>query len=52
MGILVGYVIKILLYNLNEVIDVMIVLIDNLNIINDEILKYIKGLDFLIGGIV
>ncbi|OED58664.1 DNA topoisomerase IV subunit A [Acholeplasma laidlawii] len=52
MGISAGYATKIPPHNLNEVIDATIALIDNPNITNDEILKYIKGPDFPTGGIV
>lgn len=50
-GIVVGFVINILLYNLNEVIDGVLVYIDNNEIIILEFMSYIKGLDLFIGGI-
>lgn len=49
-GIVVGMVINILFYNLVEVIDVIVYLFDNENVIFDDIMKIIKGFDFLIGG--
>lgn len=52
MGISAGYATKIPPHNLNEVIDATIALIDNPNLSNDDILKYIKGPDFPTGGIV
>lgn len=52
MGISSGYATKIPPHNLNEVIEATIALIDNPNITNEEILKYIKGPDFPTGGIV
>lgn len=47
---MVGMVINILFYNLVEVIDVIVYLFDNENVIFDDIMKIIKGFDFLIGG--
>src|SRR5690554_3529916 len=52
MGISAGYATKIPPHNLGEVIDATVALIDNPDITNDEILKYIKGPDFPTGGIV
>lgn len=52
IGIFVGYVIDILLYNLIEIIEVVIKWLDNLFFIMDDIMKIVKGLDFLIGGII
>jgi topoisomerase-4 subunit A len=52
MGISAGYATKIPPHNLNEVIDATIALIDNPNLSNDDVLKYIKGPDFPTGGIV
>lgn len=52
VGIVVGMVINILLYNLSELINVCIVLIDNLEIDVDGLMEYILGLDFLIVGII
>lgn len=51
-GIVVGMVINMLLYNFSEVIDGMVVIIDNLDIIIDELMQFIKVFDFFIGGII
>lgn len=52
IGIFVGYVIEIFLYYFGEVIDVIMMCIDKLNSIVDDLLIVMKGLDFLIGGII
>lgn len=49
LGIVVGMVISIFLYNLVEIIDVIIVLVKNLEISISEIMEFFFGLDFLIG---
>lgn len=51
-GIVVGMVINILLYNFGEVIDGCLVLMDNFDLIVDELMQYIFGLDFFIVGII
>lgn len=51
-GIVVGMVINILLYNLGEVIDVMLVLIESLDLFIECLMEIVFGLDFLIGGII
>lgn len=51
MGILVGYVIEIFIYNLVEIIDGIVYLIDYFNVSLEKLMEYILGLDFLIGGI-
>lgn len=48
IGIVVGMVIDIFLYNLWEVVKVVIMLIEQLKIIFDELLDIVQGLDFLI----
>lgn len=52
MGIVVGMVINILLYNLSEVIDVISLLMDNFDVMMNELMEVLFGLDFLIGGLV
>lgn len=47
-GIVVGMVIDILLYNVCEVVDVIIYFIDNFNVLLIDLMQYVKGLDFLI----
>lgn len=51
-GIFFGFVIEILMYNLCEVIDVCIVVMEKLFIELDEIMMFMKGLDFFIGGLI
>lgn len=48
IGIVVGMVIDILLYNLCEVVQVVIVLIDQSKITFDQLLDIVQGLDYLI----
>lgn len=50
-GIVVGMVMNILFYNFGEVCDVMLVLIENLDFSFEDLIEYVSGFDFLIGGI-
>lgn len=50
LGIVVGFVIEILLYNLCEVVVVVVVLICNLKFMYVELMSLIFGLDFFGGG--
>lgn len=52
MGILVGYVMEILLYNLSEVIDVILFLMNYFKVMFEDLMDFVKGFDFLIGGII
>lgn len=52
IGIVVGMVISILLYNVVEVIDVVLLLVDCKIILMEELLEVMLGLDFLMGGII
>lgn len=52
LGIVVGMVINILIYNLGEVILVIYMLMNNLDVMVVELMKVLLGLDFLIGGVV
>lgn len=52
IGIVVGMIINILLYNLVEVILVIYLLMDNFDVIVVDLMEVLFGLDFLIGGIV
>lgn len=52
IGIVVGMVINIFFYNLGELVDGILVIIDNKDIEILEFMNYIKGLDFLIGVII
>lgn len=51
-GIAVGMATNMAPHNINEVIDGTIAYIDNREITIDELMKYIKGPDFPIGGII
>jgi DNA gyrase subunit A len=51
-GIAVGMATNMAPHNLSEIIDATIAYIDNNNITNEEILKYVKGPDFPTGGII
>ncbi len=51
-GIAVGMATKIPPHNLGEVVDAAVAYIDDKNITTEELLEYIKGPDFPIGGIV
>ncbi len=52
LGIAVGMATNIPPHNLNEVVDATLHLIDNSDATTDDLLKFIKGPDFPIGGIV
>lgn len=52
IGIVVGMVINILLYNLGEFIDVVKLVMDNFDVIIWELMEVIFGLDFFIGVLV
>ena len=52
MGIAVGMQTKMPPYNLSEVIDGIIAVIDNYQIYPEELMNYIKGPDFPTGGII
>lgn len=52
IGIFVGYVIEIFIYNLGELIDVLIYLLVYLVVSFDDLMKFVFGLDFLIGVII
>lgn len=52
MGIAVGMATNIPPHNLGEVIDATVATIDNSKITNEELMEYIKGPDFPIGGII
>lgn len=52
LGIAVGMATNIPPHNLNEVVDATIHLIDNPEATTDELLAYVKGPDFPLGGIV
>lgn len=51
-GIAVGMATNMAPHNLSEIIDATIAYIDNNNLTNEEILKYVKGPDFPTGGII
>ena len=51
-GIAVGMATNMAPHNLSEIVDATIAYIDNNNITTDEILKLVKGPDFLTGGII
>lgn len=51
-GIVVGMVIFIFLYRIDEIIDVLVYVLENFNVGLDEILEFVKGFDFFIGGII
>jgi DNA gyrase subunit A len=51
-GIAVGMATKIPPHNLGEVIDATVATIDNSKITNEDLMEYIKGPDFPIGGII
>jgi DNA gyrase subunit A len=51
-GIAVGMATNMPPHNLSEIIDATIAYIDNNDITNEEILKYVKGPDFPTGGII
>jgi len=52
LGIAVGMATNIPPHNLNEVVDATLCLIDNKDATIDDLLKFVKGPDFPIGGIV
>ena len=52
LGIAVGMATKIPPHNLGEVIDATVATIDNSKITNEDLMEYIKGPDFPIGGII
>lgn len=52
MGIVVGMVMNILFYNLFEVVVVIDLLMDNFDVMINELMEVLFGLDFLIGGLV
>ncbi len=51
-GIAVGMATNMAPHNMSEIIDATIAYIDNNDITNDDILKYVKGPDFPTGGII
>jgi DNA gyrase subunit A len=51
-GIAVGMATNMPPHNLSEIIDATVAYIDNNNITNEEILRYVKGPDFPTGGII
>ena len=52
LGIAVGMATKIPPHNLGEVIDATVATIDNSKITNEDLMEYIKGPDFPLGGII
>lgn len=52
LGIAVGMASNIPPHNLNELIDASVYLIDNPNASNEELLEFVKGPDFPLGGII
>lgn len=52
LGIAVGMATKIPPHNLGEVIDATVATIDNPKITNEDLMEYIKGPDFPLGGII
>lgn len=51
-GIVVGMVINIFFYNLGELIDVCIVFIDSLELQVVDLMEYVFGFDFFMGGLI
>ncbi len=52
LGIAVGMATKIPPHNLGEVIDATVATVDNPKITNEDLMEYVKGPDFPIGGII
>lgn len=50
LGIAVGMATKIPPHNLNELVDALIYLADNSEATNDDLVKFVKGPDFPVGG--